>query len=157
ENPSCGWFYRRKPDDFKKIPGSPIAYWINDDVRSLFTKFPCVSDNYSVAVGLQTSDNNRFARLWHEISLDDFANHVDEYDSSKKWYPYNKGGEYRKWYGNHEYVVNWENEGYEIKNYVDSNGKQKSRPQNIGKYFLPHISWSKISSGNFNCRYFQKN
>ncbi|EPE6797043.1 BREX-1 system adenine-specific DNA-methyltransferase PglX [Vibrio alginolyticus] len=157
ENPSCGWFYRRKPDDFKKIPGSPIAYWINDDVRSLFTKFPCVSDNYSVAVGLQTSDNNRFARLWHEISLDDFANHVDEYDSSKKWYPYNKGGEYRKWYGNHEYVVNWENEGYEIKNYVDSNGKQKSRPQNIDKYFLPHISWSKISSGNFNCRYFPKN
>ncbi|MGL0822826.1 BREX-1 system adenine-specific DNA-methyltransferase PglX [Vibrio vulnificus] len=156
-NRSCGWLFESKPDDFDKVPGSPIAYWVHEEVRDKFELLPQMADNYSAVVGLQTSDNNRFARLWHEISLEDFALHTEPFNSNKKWYPFNKGGEYRKWYGNHDFVVNWADSGYEIKNFKDNNGKLKSRPQNTSKYFQPHVSWSKISSGTFNCRYFPTN
>ena len=153
-NRHCGWFYEAKPDDFKKIPGGPIAYWIVENARNKFLEFPSISEKYDVAVGLQTSDNNRFVRLWHEISLGKSSIRGQASSDNKKWFPFNKGGEYRKWYGNHEHVVNWQFDGEEIKSYVDESGKQKSRPQNTAKYFLPHVSWSKISSGKFNCRYF---
>ena len=90
-------------------------------------------------------------RLWHEISENkacyDAESAQKALESHKKWFPYNKGGEYRKWYGNYDYLVNWENDGYEIKHFVDEKGKLRSRPQNTKSYFLPNISWSKISSG----------
>jgi len=76
--------------------------------------------------------------------------------SEKKWFPYNKGGAYRRWYGNREYIVNWENDGFEIKNFKDENGKVRSRPQNIQFYFKPAITWSDTTSANFSGRYADK-
>lgn len=137
-------------DDFSKISGSPIAYWVSDKVRDIFEKMPALSECTSATVGLQTGDNNRFLRFWQEVEIDRIGfGMVDRNQaelSQKKWFPYNKGGEFRKWYGNHDYVVNWENDGFEARSNVDENGKQRSRPQNTDFYFQNSISCGAITS-----------
>ena len=143
-------------DDFKKIPGSPIAYWVSEKVRGIFDLNPTMSEVANAAVGLQTGDNNRFLRFWQEVAIQKIGfgmeNREQAQSTHKKWFPYNKGGEFRKWYGNQEYVVNWENDGLEIRENVDEKGKQRSRPQNIEYFFRPSISWSFISSSSFGVR-----
>ena len=148
--------YTAKQEDFVKIPGAPVAYWataieVNDFVGSI-----CLSQDCETRKGLATSNNNRFLRLWHEISLSKFSvNCLSNQMSSeikKKWFPENKGGSYRKWYGNNEYVINWENNGYEIRNYRDKDGNLLSRPQNLEYNFKQAITWSKITTSNFSAR-----
>ncbi|WP_407532786.1 BREX-1 system adenine-specific DNA-methyltransferase PglX [Acinetobacter baumannii] len=145
-----------KPDDFKKIPGSPIAYWVSDRISFSFEKGPLIKDIAQARQGLITADSDRFLRLWTEINIQKLGlcikNRVEAKNSRKKWFPYNKGGEFRKWYGNQEYVVNWENDGVEVRNNIDANGKQKSRPQNTEFYFLPSLSWTAITSSRFSVR-----
>ncbi|MBK0041678.1 restriction endonuclease subunit M, partial [Leuconostoc sp. S51] len=108
-------------------------------------------------VGLQTGDNTLFLRQWFEVSLNNIkfdAKSIDEsISSNKKWFPYNKGGSYRKWYGNYDYVVNWENNGAKIRNFKFPNGKQRSVVRNPNYYFRETISWSLITSGGFSIRY----
>ncbi|WP_412771521.1 hypothetical protein [Ligilactobacillus murinus] len=108
-------------------------------------------------VGLQTGDNNYFLREWWEVEHDkikfDAKSIPDAVESGKKWFPYNKGGSFRRWYGNYDYVVNWENDGQEIRNFVDDKGKLRSRPQNTEYYFKEAITWSGVTSGNFSIRY----
>ncbi|EOW9285376.1 BREX-1 system adenine-specific DNA-methyltransferase PglX [Vibrio cholerae] len=144
-------------DEFKKIPTSPIAYWVSEPMRDAFVEGVLLGDLASVAVGLQTGSNENFVRLWHEVAVNKFGlnakNREDALESSKKWFPYNKGGEFRKWYGNNDNVVNWHNDGHEIKSFVDGTGKQRSRPQNIEKYFKPSVTWSFVSSTYFGVRY----
>lgn len=158
-NPDCGWFFTAKPDDFKKIPGSPVAYWVSDKIREIFKAHSPIMEVANAVVGLQTGDNNRFLRLWSEINISQVGFGMESRGqaqlSGKKWFPYNKGGEFRKWYGNQELVVNWENDGYEIKNFVDSNGKQRSRPQNTNYYFLEGITWSALSSSSISMRTYE--
>jgi restriction enzyme len=135
--------------DFEKIPGSPIAYWVSDKVREIFEKNQKLGDIGEAKVGLQTADNNRFLRLWNEVNYNKIGYNIsssqEALESKKKWFPYNKGGEFRKWYGNQEYLVNWENDGYEIKNFYDEKGKLRSRPQNTEYYFKESISWGLIT------------
>lgn len=140
-------------NDFKKIPGSPIAYWASDATRAAFSHNNTLSNQVPVKVGLQTGSNDKFVREWHEISIDKFSFFDPSTESSRKWFPYNKGGEFRKWYGNNENVVNWESDGYEIRNYADENGKLRSRPQNMAYYRKKSITWSFISSSYFGARY----
>lgn len=159
QNKSCGWFFTAKPDDFKKIPGSPVAYWISDSVRNLFIKFPLICDVADVKQGLATADNNRFLRLWHEVSVDGIGfskkNKSEALSSNQRWFPYNKGGDYRRWYGNQDYVVNWENDGSEIRKFgAEEGGRVRSRAQNTDYYFKPSVSWSFISSSYFGVRYY---
>ena len=160
QNPNCGWRFQAKQKDFEKIPGSPIAYWVSDKIREIFEKNKKLGDIGEAKVGLQTGDNNRFLRLWNEVNYNkigyNMSNSQEALESKKKWFPFNKGGEFRKWYGNQEYLVNWENDGYEIKNFYDEKGKLRSRPQNIESYFKESISWSKVSSSNFSMRFYQK-
>ena len=160
QNPNCGWRFQAKQKDFEKIPGSPIAYWVSDKVREIFEKNKKLGEVGEAKVGLQTGDNNRFLRLWNEVNCNkigyNIANSQEVLESKKKWFPFNKGGEFRKWYGNQEYLVNWENDGYEIKNFYDEKGKLRSRPQNIESYFKESISWSKVSSSNISMRFYQK-
>ena len=155
-NHDCGYYYEASPEQFEKIPGSPIAYWASNRIFALFANTAPIVSCCQPLVGLQTADNGRFLRLWHEISTEKIcydANSLQEaLQSNKKWFPYNKGGDYRKWYGNNEYLVNWENDGYEIKHFVDNKGKLRSRPQNTIAYFKPSITWSDITSANFACR-----
>ena len=160
QNPNCGWRFQAKQKDFEKIPGSPIAYWVSDKIREIFEKNQKLGEVGEAKQGLATADNNRFLRLWNEVSFTkigyNMANSQEALASKKKWFPYNKGGEFRKWYGNQEYLVNWENDGYEIKNFYDEKGKLRSRPQNTEYYFKESISWTDITSSGNSFRYYPK-
>ena len=140
--------YEAKQEDFFKIPGAPIAYWVSDRVREIFEKSEKLGNIGAVKQGLATADNDRFRRDWQEVEFGKIALKNTE---NKKWFPYNSGGEFRKWYGNQFYVVNWENDGYEIKNF------EKSVVRNWQFYLKPSISWSKVSSGELAFRYYPEN
>ncbi|MCT3455805.1 type II restriction endonuclease subunit M, partial [Limosilactobacillus fermentum] len=156
-DPGVKYLYRTNQTNFGKIPGSPIAYWASQQLIRDFETGRPLSKFVDPRQGLATADNNRFLRQWFEVAYSSIkfdARSIEESISSrKKWFPYNKGGAYRKWYGNYDYIVNWENDGYEIKNFKDSNGKVRSRPQNTDYYFREAITWSKVTSGLFNVRY----
>lgn len=111
--------YVIEQSDFSKISGEPIAYWASETLRSILASETKLKNLGRVTLGMRTGDNTRFLRLWHEVSIDKFCYNADSAESAQssgaKWFPYNKGGEFRKWYGNTESVVNWENDGYEIK------------------------------------------
>lgn len=156
-NPDCGYFYRMASSEFKKIPGAPIAYWVSDKVRDIFSNSKPLAELASPKQGLATADNDRFLRQWFEASHDRIGfgmkNREEARQSGKKWFPYNKGGEFRKWYGNQEFVVNWENDGEEIRNFIDDKGKLRSRPQNTDFYFRESVGWTLLSSSYFGVRY----
>ena len=149
--------YIADSDNFAKIPGSPVAYWVSERFIRCFEN-DLLCKKYSVRQGLATGCNDLFVREWFEINnIKILFNLKDRSENSlfhKKWFPYNKGGEFRRWYGNNEFVVNWENDGYEIRNFKDEGGKLRSRPQNLGFYFKQSVSWSKISSGTIAFRYY---
>ena len=142
---------------FKVIPSCPIAYWLSDKILSNFKGYHSLSKYAEPRVGLQTGDNDRFLRLWYEVSLNrigyGFSENGEAVKSRKKWFPTTKGGSFRKWYGNNEYVVDWGNDGYEIKNCKNISGKLKSRPQNLSYYFKKGITWSTISSNSISFRF----
>ena len=144
--------------DFEKIPGCPIGYWVSPKIQEVFTSNLALSAVCSPTQGLATADNARFLRLWFEVSRNrngfDCENAAVAARSGKKWFPHNKGGAFRKWYGNQDCIVNWEHDGYEIKNFKDKHGKLLSRPQNLSIYFKSAISWSVICSGTLNFRYY---
>ena len=143
-------------DNFSKIPGSPIVYWLSDTYFNFFNQ-PKLIELAKPRQGLATGENDKFVRFWYECDVEK-ENFVvcsieESILSGSKWFPYNKGGEYRKWYGNNDYVVNWFNDGYEIRHFTDSKGKLRSRPQNTDAYFKECFTWSKISSGSIAFRY----
>ena len=145
--------------DFAKIPGSAIAYWVSERVLEIFQESKPLNDIASPCVGLQTGNNDRFLRLWTEVNINNIGFGLDNREaakkSGKKWFPYNKGGEFRKWYGNQQYVVNWENDGFEIRNFgIEYGMKPRSRPQNTDKYFKESVSWSKVTSSYFSLRFY---
>ncbi|WP_168396481.1 BREX-1 system adenine-specific DNA-methyltransferase PglX [Acinetobacter indicus] len=157
KDPDCNWFFKAKSDDFKKIPGSPIAYWVVNKILDAFEQIPSIDEYSTFKQGMATSDNERFLRYWHEINFlcSDLScsSPSDLEKSNAKWFPYNKGGNYRKWYGNNEYFVNWKDDGQEMKDFT------ASLPQGTGVrlksreyYCLPNITYSSLSSGNFACR-----
>ena len=149
-----------KQSDFAKIPGMPVAYWVSPQILNLFDKHSCIGKTGKGKVGLQTGSNECFVRHWAEVSIDNIGFNCgstsEALATEKKWFPYNKGGERRKWYGNQEFVVNWEHDGAEIKGFVDANGKQRSRPQNTEWYFKESISWGLITSGGSSFRWYPK-
>ncbi len=137
-------------ENFSKIPGSPVAYWVSEAVNRCFEKGLKFDEFASPKQGIKTADKDRFLRFWHEINYERssiFDSNID------KWFPCNKGGAFRKWYGNNEYVVNWENNGYEICNFKDENGKLKSRPQNLPYMLKEGLTYTNISSSTFGVRY----
>ena len=157
QNHDCGWFHRASAKDFENIPGSPIAYWASDQQKKAFIENRKVADWCGVKQGLATANNDRFLRLWHEISEGKFGVNYGSTSQTKdgqhRWFPYNKGGKYRRWYGNFEYVVNWERDGSEIRNFADDKGKITSRAQNTNFYFKEGVTWTFVSSGSFGVRY----
>jgi hypothetical protein len=145
-------FAQVSTDNFAKIPGSPVAYWVSDRVLRCYTH-NIIYDYANPCKGIDTGDNNLFLRLWHEISvikmfIPDGHKLIEQDFNSKKWFPYNKGGNYKKWYGNNEYVLDWENNGFALGNFSKSNLRNKER------YFNEGITWSTVTSGNSSFRYF---
>ena len=139
-------YFKANQEDFLKIPGCLIGYSVSEKVRETFTRNLPLSAVANPCVGLQTADNGRFLRSWFEVNIERIGfgqkNAASAAESGKKWFPYNKGGAFRKWYGNQEYIVNWENDGTEIRNF------KGSVVRNPTTYFKNSISWSKISAGS---------
>lgn len=137
--------------DFVKIPGMPVAYWVSDAFLNLFTKGTLLGELADSKQGIATADNNRFLREWYEVEYKnikfDTNNHEEAKNACEKWFPYNKGGEFRKWYGNNDYVVNWKSDGVELKGY------KKAVLRNPNYYFRPCFSWSLISTSVAAFRY----
>jgi hypothetical protein len=151
QDPECGFSYTVAPEDFKKIPGHPIAYWLSERMRQCFQEGTPLGEIAEPRTGLQTGENTRFLRRWQEVSYLRvglrYSNRETARESRLKWFPYNKGGESRRWFGNSEWLVNWENDGQEISSF---------RPfaviRNPSCYFRPALTWSLISSSFFAVR-----
>ena len=154
-NPDCEWMYTARTADFKKLPGWPIAYWISAKTRDMFQAREPLSEKAEAKNGLQTSDNDRFLRLWFEVAVDSvgFGMHSREHAkaSNRKWFPTNKGGTFRKWYGNHDFVVNWFNDGEELFEF-----RPKSVIRNPDLYFQDSVSWSDVTSSINAFRYYPR-
>ncbi len=147
---SCDYKFTVKQSLFYQIPDMPIAYWLKPSTAELFINGSLLSKYADLRQGLITGDNDRFLRFWSECDARKISTLNDR---SKKWFFYHKGGEYRKWYGNMTLVVNWENDGFEIVNFRDDKGKQRSRPQNIRYYLQEGFTWTALTVANFNVRY----
>ena len=150
-------FFRVSAEDFKKIPGSPIAYWADKTFFDQLSISDLLGVKSYIKTGMTTADNDLFLRFWHEVSFSCVGLGMISQEmaskSRKKWFPYNKGGGYRKWYGFNENVINWENNGFAIKNNLDKNGKRKASVRAEDCYFKPSITYSAVTSANFSARY----
>ena len=151
-------FYRASAADFKKIPGSPVAYWASAGIINAFGNGMPLGDFADVKRGMTTSDNQQFLRFWPEVSFEKVylnAKSGEEAESSKaKWFPYSKGGGYRKWYGFLEFLINWESSGRDVIAFAKTINQSYTRTiVNIPYYFLPSVGFSYITSGPFSMRY----
>ena len=135
--------YAADQSNFSKIPGAPVAYWVSKKFIDNYNE-KNIAQYGDAKQGLISGDNDRFLRVWHEVAYNKM---------NAKWFPYNKGGEFRRWYGNNDYVINWEDDGFEIKNFKDENGKLRSRPQNLQYFFRKNLSWTKVTMGKFSTRF----
>lgn len=151
-NHNCGFYYEQSAENFAKIPGSPVAYWVGNIVYDTYTKYPVLSTVADVRHGLSTGKNELFVRLWYEVNHNEIdftlTNRSQVQKSQGKFFPYNKGGEFRKWYGNAEYVLWYDAEGQ--KKMASMSGHRHDGRE---RYFQEGVSWSFISSSNFGVRY----
>ena len=148
ENKDCGWRYHVNQKEFEKIPGSPIAYWVSDKERELYLKGETLSKVAKCKKGIDTGKNEFFLKRWSEVERKKFS-----FDTNiVKWVPYNKGGEFRKWYGNKEFILNWENEGILLKNRTKLS-KEKATLRNLEYMQKKSFSWTTVSSSNFSARF----
>lgn len=149
--------FRVPAQNFRKMPGTPIAYWASEAMLRLYSEPPLASFA-TPRQGLATGDNDQFLRYWHEVEISHIGQDMSSVDeankSGLKWFPITKGGSFRRWYGNKDFVVNWENDGEAIRCFgIDSNGgRARSRAQNTQYYFMSGASWSTISSGPISFR-----
>ena len=144
--------------NFEKIPGCPIGYWVSLLCLNIFATGSYLGNIAEPRVGMATADNDRFIRLWYEVDIDNCflncKNRIEAKESRIKWFPFAKGGKQRKWYGNHEYLVNWQNDGYEIQNFKDvETGRIRSHNYNLDYIFKPAITWGTIASGSPSFRF----
>jgi type II restriction/modification system DNA methylase subunit YeeA len=151
-DPDCGWLYRAKLEDFAKLPQSPVAYWVTDRLREVFSRYTSLSEVAEARQGLITGNNDRFVKKFWEVDISALCTKGESTDRGR-WFPYNKGGDYRRWYGNAEEVVFWANDGAAIRSYADEDGRPLSRPQSTEFYFREALTWSRISSSLFGVRY----
>lgn len=155
--------YSTIPSKFLTLPDMQIAYWVSSKVIDLLSSEDCIANYGSALSGLSTSDNERFLRIWEEVSYNNISFNYDSCESTLdgkyKWVPHNKGGSFRRWYGNRDYVVNWRNDGEEIKIAVVNNPTDPDttswsrRIFNWNKFFKQGISWSDVATGKLACRF----
>lgn len=147
--------YAARQDDFAKIPGAPVAYWVSQILFDIFSHSDKLSEHCDVTRGLTTGDNDLYLRLWHEVEWTKISvqtkSIAEAKSSRKKWFPHNKGGEFRNWYGNNELVVNFEDEGASLKKFYEIN--KAVRFTGIEYYFTQGITWTALSSGRNSFRF----
>lgn len=158
KNPDCGWFYRRDAETFRQIPGIPIAYWLAPGFVDSFSK-PSLKTVSAARTGMATGRNEVFLRLWPEVSISGIGfglTRTEANESELVWFPYAKGGEFRKWYGNRDYIVNWFNDGHELQTTMHPQGKRIwAHNFNLERIFHEFLSWSDITVGASSFRYFE--
>lgn len=157
------WFFEKdneylvSQDNYLVMPGNIFSYSAPTLIYDLFSQGNNIGDFGAAKQGLITGDNDRFLRFWFEIERHhletECANRAETEENGIRWYPYNKGGDYRKWYGNNWYAVDWFNDGYDIQHFTDDNGKLRSRPQNMTYYFQQGLTWTALTAGLFSMRY----
>lgn len=154
QNPNCGYFYRADATTFHNVPGSPIAYWASNAMRSAFKRGNDLESVAKPRQGLATGDNSKFLREWWEVSIfkvNFFASSTEKAQASgAKWFPCNKGGGYRRWYGMNEWIIDWQNNGQALKQFPGS------VIRNPNYYFKEGMSWGTISSAKLSMRYSPK-
>ena len=145
---SSGAYSDISQSEFKNMPDCVIAYELSPRLRGLLMSFDRLGEVSKPRRGLATGDNPSFIRAWYEVAASKICFGIESraaaIESGKKWFPYNMGGDLRKWYGNNRFIVNWENDGFEIRNLRAEGGRLKSRPQNMEYYFLPSLTWKEI-------------
>lgn len=148
--------YEKNQNIFNKLPSLTFSYWLSERIIDLFNN-KNVNDYSDVKQGMTTGNNNIFLRYWYEVNINKVGFGLDNktaLESNYKWFPYNKGGDFRKWYGNNEYVVNYENNGAEVKEYTSHLPQGTAvRIKSYDYYFRESGTWSFISSNNFGIRY----
>lgn len=153
---SCEDYFTVASRQFLKYPNCNFAFWLSENEQKILIEEKKLGELISIRQGLATGDNDRFLREWYEVDNNKIAfgckNSSEFIKSGKTYVPYNKSGNYRKWYGNFSTVINWQNDGYNIKNFKDEKGKLRSRPQNTDYYFRRGITWSLISTNTFAAR-----
>lgn len=153
-NPDCGYFYEAQQVNFSKIPGSPIAYWVSNAVYNVYQGTPSLGSLYAPRKGNSTSNNDRFLRLWFEVNnnhINFAAKEIIIKDTIiKRWYPYNKGGGYKKWYGFNEYIIDWYNDASAIRSI------KTAVIANYQYFMKPGLTWSTLTSKNFSIRWFDE-
>lgn len=157
-NHDCGFYYEQNTDNFSKIPGSPVAYWATQSIFDNFKNGIPVGNIADCKRGMTTSDNNRFLRFWVEVNYNKMCvnakSHDDAVKSQKTWFPYSKGGGYRKWYGYQEFVIDWENNGERVIGFAKTINKSFTRTiVNLDYYFKPSVGFCYITSGPFSMRW----
>lgn len=158
QNNDCSWLYSADQKDFLKIPGSPIGYWVSEGILKLFHSNKTIQSVANTKSGMSTTDNEQFLRRWHEVFFNkadlNSPNKIVAKEYNKKWYPYNKGGLCRKWYGNREFFVNWQNDGKDIRDCIAGDPKKQvgGRIVNECYYFSQGIGWSDLTSGKVSAR-----
>lgn len=153
-NFNLDYCFEAKQNNYDLITGAPIAYWLSDCIYKIFSSADRVVDYGKPKQGLITGDNNRFMRIWFEVNREQIDFECKRSNESKAtWFPHSKGGPVRRWYGNNTYIVNWKDNGKEIKNFKDERGKLRSRPQNEDSYFKKGITWSDLTISWFSARY----
>ncbi len=137
-------------ENFAKIPGCPVAYWVSEAMLRVFEVGQALIDVAQPRQGIATADNNRFLRVWSEVAFDTLGLSMSQEQaksSKRKWFPYNKGGDFRKWYGNNDFVVNWQNDGSEMKAF------KNSVIRNPSYHFRKSVTWTLVSSASTAFRY----
>ncbi len=157
EDRNCGYRYSGNQENFSKIPGMPIAYWASENAIKIYEDSKPFEKIGTTRAGMITGNNHLFVRLWYEIPFIHMGlgmkNRQDAIKSKRKWFPYNKGGEFRKWFGNNEYVVNWENDGYYMRNFKDATGKVPAHAFNLDFIFKENVTWNSLTSYKYSARY----
>lgn len=142
---SCGYYFEQNVKKFSKIPGNPVAYWISEKMYRIFDRGILLGTIADSKQGIATADNNTFLRIWHEVNVKRICfnckSHREAASNNLRWFPYNKGGQYRKWYGNNDYLLDWENDGERLKKF------ERSVIRNPSYFFKPSGTWSDITSG----------
>jgi len=155
-NPGCGWFFKAGAANFNSIPGCPIAYWASKSMVAAFLKDDSLAMHGRASKGLITGDNDVWFRYWWEIANAlikfDATSNDDAIDSRYEWFPLNKGGSFRKWYGNQEYIIRWLDGGNAIHEHAKRTGHH-SQDYDSDLKFKPNITWSDISTGAPSFRY----
>ena len=152
QDANCPWRFTKSPEGFSKIPTMPLAYTLSEKAIASYAKGRRLADVCKPRQGIKTGNNDLFLRFWHEVDRARARLSRTDDVPSRRWFACSKGGDFRKWYGNNEYVLDWERDGQRVRGYVDGNGRQLSRPQNVQHFFKGGLTWSTLTIASISMR-----